>query len=165
MNNQVKIALAVAGVGIVGLIGIGRSSFAQTAVQSPVAVLQQQKQAVEPLTGDGDGETNDDAKDKQESTKLQSLAKITPQQATQAAEAAQGGKSSSVKLENENGNVVYSVVIGKAEVTVDAGNGRVLATETNQENGKEGAEQNHPKSSIQASADFGDGDGEKNDDG
>ncbi len=165
MNNQVKIALAVAGVGIVGLTAIGHSSFAQTAVQSPVAVLQHQKQAVEPAKGDGDGETNDDAKEQKESAQLQKLAKITPQQATQAAEAAQGGKASSVKLENENGNVVYSVVIAKAEVTVDAGNGRILATETNQQKGKEGAEQNRPKSSIQASADLGDGDGETNDDG
>lgn len=165
MNNQVKIALAVAGVGIVGLTAIGRASFAQTAVQSPVAVLQQQKQAVEPLTGDGDGETNDDAKDKQESTKLQSLAKITPQQARTAAEAAQGGKASSVKLENENGNVVYSVVIGKAEVIVDAGNARILSTENSQQGGKEGSEQNSPKSSIQSSAGIGDGDGETNDDG
>ena len=165
MNNKVKIALAAAGVGIVGLIGIGRASFAQTAVQSPIAVLQQQKQAVEPAGGDGDGETNDDAQEKQESTKLQKLAKITPQQAQQAAEAAQGGKASSVKLENEHGNVVYSVVIGKAEVTVDAGNGRILSTENSQQGGKEGGEQNSPKSSIQSSADIGDGDGEKNDDG
>ena len=165
MNNKVKIALAAAGVGIVGLIGIGSSSFAQTAVQSPVAVLQQQKQVVEPAGGDGDGEKNDDAKEQQELAKLQKLVKITPQQATQAAETAQGGKASSVRLENENGNVVYSVVIGKAEVTVDAGNGRILSTNSNQENGKEGAEQKQPKSSIQASADLGDGDGEKNDDG
>ncbi len=163
MNNKLKIALAVAGVGIVGLIGIGRSSFAQTAVQSPVAVLQQPKQAVEPAGGDG--ETNDNAKEQQESAQLQKLAKITPQQATQAAEAAQGGKATSVKLENENGNVVYSVVIGKAEVSVDAGNGRILSTNSDREHGKEGTEQNQPKSSIQASADLGDGDGEKHDDG
>jgi uncharacterized membrane protein YkoI len=163
MNNKVKIALAVAGVTIVGLVGIGRSSFAQTAIQSPAAVLQQQKQAVELAGGDGDGETNDDAKEKQESTKLQSLAKITPQQAQQAAEAAQGGKASSVKLENENGNVVYSVVIGKTEVTVDAGNGRILSTENSQKGGKESSEQNSPKSSVQSSA--GISDGEKNDDG
>ena len=89
MNNKVKIALAAAGVGIVGLIGIGHSSFAQSAVQSPVAVLQQQKQVVEPAEGDGDGEENDDAKEQQESAKLQKLAKITPQQAQQAAETAQ----------------------------------------------------------------------------
>ena len=163
MNNKVKIALA--GVAIVGLVGIGRSSFAQTAIQSPVAVLQQQKQAVELARGDGDGETNDDAKEKQDSTKLQSLSKITPQQAQQAAEAAQGGKASSVKLENENGNVVYSVVIGKTEVTVDAGNGRILSTENSQKGGNESSEQNSLKSSVQSSVGIGDGDGEKNDDG
>ncbi len=148
MNNKVKIALTVAGVAIVGLIGIERSSFAQTAIQSPIAVLEQQKQAVESAGGDGDGETNDDAKEKQESAKLQSLAKITPQQAQQAAEAAQGGKASSVKLENENGNVVYSVVIGKAEVTVDAGNGQVLYAEAIE---TEGEKDNNDDKKLDAS--------------
>ena len=161
MNNKLKIALAVTGVGIVGLLGIGRSSFAQTSVHSPIAVLQA---TAEPATGDGDGETNDDAKEQQESTKLQSLAKITAQQARTVAEAAQGVQATSVKLENENGNIVYSVAIGGSEVTVDAGNGRILAT-TNSQNGKEGAEQNMPKSSIQAAADVGDGDGETNNNG
>ena len=159
MNNKVKIALAVAGVGIVGLIGISHSSFAQSAVHSRVAVFQPQKQIIEPVGGNGDGEKNDDLQEQQESAKLQKLAKITLQQATQAAETAQGGKANSVKLENENGNVVYSVAIGKAEVTVDAGNGRILSTNS------EGTEQNQPKSSIQASADLSDGDGEKHDDG
>ena len=140
MNNQVKIALA--GIGIVGLIGIGHSSFAQTAVHSPVAVLQQQKQVVEPAGGDGDGEKNDDLKEQQESAKLQKLAKITPQQATQAAETAQGGKASSVNLEKEDGKVVYTVLIGKAEVTVDAINGQVISTETSQEADKKWSEKN-----------------------
>ncbi len=165
MNNKLKIALATAGVGIVCLTAIGRTSFAQPSVQSPIAILQQQKQAVEPAGGDGDGEKNDDVKEQQESVKLQKLAKITPQQAQQAAEVAQGGKASNVKLENENGSVVYAVVIGNTEVKVDAGNGRVLYTESNQENGKEGAERDRPKSSIQASADVGDGDGQTNNDG
>lgn len=35
---------------------------------------------------DGDGETNDDQQEQQEQAKLQSLAKITPEQAQQAAE-------------------------------------------------------------------------------
>jgi uncharacterized membrane protein YkoI len=95
--------------------------------------------------GDGDGETNDDAKEKQESTKLQRLAKITPRAAQQAAEVKQGGKASSVKLENENGSVVYSVVIDRTEVIVDAGNGRILSTENSRQKGKEGGEQNSPK--------------------
>lgn len=118
---------------------------------------------------EGDGETNDDAKEQareqQESTKLQSLAKITPQQAKQAAEAAQGGQASSVKLENEDGNLVYAVLIGQKEVKVDAGNGRVLYTEARNHEDKT-TEASHPKSSIQvAEPPGGDGDGETNDDG
>ena len=58
---------------------------------------------------------------------MQSLAKITPQQAKQAAETIQGGKASRVKLEDENGNLVYAVTIGQQELLVDAGNGRVLS--------------------------------------
>lgn len=97
---------------------------------------------------DGDGEANDSAEEKQEDAKLQSLAKITAQQAKQAAETSVGGTASSVKLEDENGSLVYAVVIGKQEVKVDAGNGKVLYTENpNQEN--ESNEASLPKSSIQ----------------
>ncbi len=118
---------------------------------------------------DRDKETNDGGKeaavDSKESAKLQALAKITPQQAQQAAESAQGGQAKNVKLESENGNLVYAVEIGNQEVTVDAGNGKVLSTETaNQEN--KANEANHSRSSIQVSeAPGGDGDGETNDDG
>ena len=66
MNNKVKIILTAASFGIVVLIGIDRSSFAQSATQSPVAVLQQLKQVVKPQIGDSDGEMNDDVQDKQE---------------------------------------------------------------------------------------------------
>ena len=131
MNNKLKIALVATGVGIVGLIAIDRASFAQPSTQNSVAILQQQKQAIEADVGDGDGEINDDFKEQQESTKLQRLAKITPQQAQQSAEVKQGGKASSVKLENENGSLVYAVVIDRTEVSVDADNGRILSTENN----------------------------------
>lgn len=99
---------------------------------------------------DGDGETNDDQQEQQEQAKLQSLAKITPEQAQQAAEThvGNGAKASRVKLENENGNLVYAVEIGQQEVKVDAGNGNVLYTENaNQENNEN--EASRPKSSIQ----------------
>ncbi|MBW4622330.1 MAG: PepSY domain-containing protein [Cyanosarcina radialis HA8281-LM2] len=114
---------------------------------------------------DRDRETNDDAEERQESAKLRTLAKITPQQAQQAAEAAKGGRASSVKLENEDGNLVYAVVIGEQEVKVDAGNGRVLYTEAlNGDDEKN--EASRPRSSIQvAEPSGGDGDGETNDDG
>nr|WP_228042562.1 MULTISPECIES: PepSY domain-containing protein [unclassified Tychonema] len=115
-----------------------------------------------PEASDGDGETNDDAEEKQESSRLQSLAKITPQQAKAAAEAAKGGTASRVKLENEDGNVVYSVAIGQQEVSVDAGNGKILQTQSLKAEGKESVS---PRSSVQFSeAAGGDGDGETNDD-
>ncbi len=109
-----------------------------------------------------DGETNDGANEEQEDAKLQSLAKITAKQAKQAAETSVGGQASNVKLENENGNLVYAVVIGKKEVKVDAGNGKVLYTENGEENEKN--EASRPKSSIQV-ANNDSSDKETNDDG
>lgn len=85
--------------------------------------------------------------DAQEEAQLRSLAKITPQQASQAAQAAVPGTVTSVKLEDEDGSLVYAVVIGQTEVKVDAGNGQVLhqeAADTGNENGgneQEGSEQ------------------------
>ncbi len=73
-----------------------------------------------------------------ESTRLQSLAKITPEQAKSAALAQVSGTVKKVELENEDGNVVYGVEIqtadGDREVKVDASNGQVLHTETSVEN-------------------------------
>ncbi len=99
-----------------------------------------------------DRETNDDAKelaeDQQESAKLQSLAKITPQQAQQAAEGTQGGQARSVKIESDDGNLVYAVVIGQNEVKVDAGNGRILYSEVLDYEDKK-TDASRPRSSIQ----------------
>jgi uncharacterized membrane protein YkoI len=39
------------------------------------------------------------------------------------------GTVASVKLENENGSLVYAVVIGQTEVKMDAGNGRIMRQE------------------------------------
>ncbi|MFN6536567.1 MAG: PepSY domain-containing protein [Nostoc sp. EkiNYC01] len=111
---------------------------------------------------DGDGETNDDAQEQQEAAKLQPLAKITAQQAQQAAETSVGGKAKSVKLENEDGNLVYAVEIGQQDVKVDAGNGKVLYAENgNQQDEKN--EATRPKSSIQVK-ETSDGDRQTNDD-
>lgn len=112
---------------------------------------------------DGDGETNDDIEEQQEAAKLQFLAKITPQQAQKAAETAHGGTASRVKLESEDGNLVYSVKIAQQEVKVDAGNGRVLYTENANHEDKK-SEASRPRSRIQVT-DTSDGDGETNDDG
>jgi uncharacterized membrane protein YkoI len=156
MKISPRILAASAAIGIVSLAGLGSLAYANQG-RSVAASFQNVKLAE---VSDGDGETNDDAQDKQESAKLQSLAKITAPQAQLAAEADSGGRASSVKLENENGNLLYTVTIGQKEVKVDAGNGRVLYTEAIN---SEDDQTKHPNSSIRV-ADQGDGDGETNDD-
>jgi hypothetical protein len=124
----------------IGTIGLGSLAYAQ---QGQSATRFQRIQLAE--VSDGDGEANDVAEEQQESVKLQSLAKVTAQQAQRSAEASLGSQASSVKLENEDGNVVYAVTIGQKEVKVDAGNGRVLYIEAIN---TEDATVAHPRSSI-----------------
>jgi|UPI000584EFAD hypothetical protein len=150
MKTPKKIIIATAIVGSFGFGGLAPNVYAAQP-ESSILVAQDR---------DRDSEAKEDEKEQQEEAQLQSLAKITAQQAIQAAETAKGGKASSVELENENGNLVYEVTIGQTEVYVDAGNGTVLYTEDkNQEN--EQSEASRPKSSIQVP----DNDGEANDDG
>ncbi len=149
---------------LVGLVGIG--SLAKAARAIPIQANQPSAiEVVDRETSEAreTGESKDDQMDATQSAKLRALAKITPQQAQQAAEAAVTGKATSVNLENENGSLVYSVAIAQKEVKVDAGNGRVLYTDSLN---NEGNESNHVRSSIQVSeTGMGDGDGETNDDG
>ncbi|ARV57687.1 peptidase [Nostocales cyanobacterium HT-58-2] len=163
MKTLTKMILAAAFFGTVGIAGLARVVGAKQP-QSSVAIVRQHHSTIQVAeASDGDGETNDDAQEQQEATKLQTLAKITAQQAQQAVETSVGGKASSVKLENEDGNLVYAVKIGQQDVEVDAGNGKVLYTEnTNQQDEKN--EATRPKSSIQVT-EVSDGDGETNDDG
>ncbi|MEH1945587.1 MAG: PepSY domain-containing protein [Nostoc sp.] len=159
MKTSTKIILAAAFVGTLGFAGLSRVVSAKQP-QSFVAIARQHHSAIQVAeASDGDGETNDDA---QEAAKLQPLAKITAQQVQQAVEASVGGKAKSVKLENEDGNLIYAVEIGQQEVTVDAGNGKVLYVENaNQQDEKN--EATRPKSSIQVK-ETSDGDRETNDD-
>ena len=68
-----------------------------------------------------------------EQSQIAGLATITADDASRAALAAQPGTVTDVQLENENGNLVYSVLVdtgnGSVDVKVDAGNGTVLTTE------------------------------------
>lgn len=113
--------------------------------QQPMANKTQLAQAE---ASNNDEEVPDHLEDQQEAAKLQGLAKTTPQQAKQAAEAAQGATASRITLDNDDGNLVYEVIIGQTEVVVDAGNGKVLYTENvNQED--EANEATRPRSSIQ----------------
>jgi uncharacterized membrane protein YkoI len=163
MKSSTKIILTAAFVSTLGFAGLSRVVSAKQP-QFPVAIARQHHSGTQiAQASDGKGETNDDAQEQQEAAKLQPLAKITAQQAQQAAEASVGGKASSVKLENDDGNLVYAVEIGQQEVKVDAGNGKVLYTENaNQQDEKN--EAMNPKSSIQVQ-EAGNGDRETNDDG
>lgn len=82
----------------------------------------------------------DDSKevsDSQESTQLNSLAKITAEDAKRIAISAVDintvGEITDIQIENENGNVVYAVEFTKngveTDVKIDAGNGNVLKIE------------------------------------
>lgn len=172
MKTSKTIAITAALLGVVGFSGLMRSVYArspQVAIITHHSSLvaeasdgdgeandateapENHKYAQAPATSeasDGDGEVNDDIEEQQEQSKLQPLAKITPMQAQQAAETAIGSKASKVQLENEDGSLVYSVTIGQKEVAVDAGNGKVLYAENNNQNGEKEAA-SRPKSSIQ----------------
>ena len=74
---------------------------------------------------------NSNLSEVQEEAMLKNLAKITPDNASRAALAKVNGTVLRVSLENENGYLVYSVIIKASngtifDVKVDAGNGKVL---------------------------------------
>lgn len=74
-----------------------------------------------------------------ESAQLLALAKISSEQARAAALARVPGTVLDSELDNENGNVVYSVEVRKADrsvvdIKVDAGTGQVLHIETDEDN-------------------------------
>lgn len=138
MKNPTRVILAAAFVSTLGVAGLARSVHAS----SSTVMLQTHSSTLM-------AQTAEETQDEQEGAKYQNLAKITPDQATKAAEATVKGKASSVELENEDGNLIYEVVIGKTEVAVDAGNGKVLYTEQVDQVEDEAAEASRPRSSIQ----------------
>lgn len=167
MKNSVKAVLTIGLLSAIATGGLAMAANAQR--QTPTATATSVARIAQMLNREANegpelGDSVDSAKEAREQAQYQSLAKITPQQAQQAAEAAQGGQASSVKLENEDGSLVYAVVIGQQEVKVDAGNGQVLYTEA-QNHEDRNTEASRPRSSIQVTeAPGGDGDGETNDD-
>lgn len=148
---------ALAGVGImIGAAGLASAATGGSSTTPPAA--EQAANATQPTTdgtdeADGGDEHGDEhgggadytssitvaddteaTSEADEQATLAGLAAISADDASAAALATQPGTVSSVTLENENGNVVYTVEIdtntGTVEVTIDAGNATVLATET-----------------------------------
>jgi uncharacterized membrane protein YkoI len=108
------------------------------ATQTPATVQQQDVQDPSYHGSITVDETKYDGKSEQDESKdLVGLAKITADQAKQAAEAKVGGAASSVELGSENGSLVYEVKIGDQEVKVDADNGAILKIEQD-DNEKDG---------------------------
>lgn len=161
MKTSVKL-LSLAIITTLGIGGVAKMVSAQP--QATVGAAAHPTSQAPKEASDGDGETNDDVQDPQESARLQALAKITGEQAQRLAEATIGKPADKVEIENDGGSLVYAVSFGRQDVKVDAGNGAILYTDN--QNDQEQAQAQHPRSSIQLSAtDAGDGDGETNDDG
>ena len=59
---------------------------------------------------------------------LLSQARISEQQATEAAQSAASGPLNEVDLEHYSGRLVFNVDVGAKDVKVDAGTGKVLGT-------------------------------------
>jgi uncharacterized membrane protein YkoI len=192
MKTSKTIAITAAMLGVLGFGGLMRTVYARSP-QAAVAIVPHHSKLIaeasdgdgeandeteppenhqysqSPATSepsDGDGGVKDDVEAQQEQAKLQPLAKITPLQAKKAAEATEGSKASDVQLENEDGNLVYTVTIKQKEIKVDAGNGKVLYAESDNQNDEKDAA-SRPKSSIQVpqteSGDRGREQGEMND--
>lgn len=149
MKTSTKFLLFSAFIGTLGLGGLVRTVYAKQSQPAVAIMPQPQNNAQIVEASDGDGEVADDAQEQQEAAQLQALAKITPQQAKQSAEAAQGGTASKIDLDNEDGNLVYEVTINQTDVIVDAGTGKVLYTENANQEDDPATEATRPRSSIQ----------------
>lgn len=128
-------------IGVGGLVGFAyaHSSTQQDSKQEDTSGNQDPSYKSSVTAPEQDGKSDAD-----QAAALQPLAKISPDQARDAALAAVPGTAGKVELENENGNVVYAVEItdgsgAKHDVKIDAGNGAVLHQETGDDGQESGA--------------------------
>lgn len=107
----------------IGALALGLLALAQTG-KGKVETQNPSYQGSIPVQEMGMGE-------KDEAQALQAMARITPEQAVRAAQQYLNTSASPAKvaLGNENGYLVWEVVIGGQEVKVDAGTGQVLHKE------------------------------------
>lgn len=114
----------ILGLGLMMVLGIGVVS--ASAVVNNENPLDYVASITVPDNADGAQEMSE----AQESAQLAPLAKITAEEAKTIAVGTVDGEIAKVELENENGNLVYSVEIAQnnkeLDVKIDAGNGNVL---------------------------------------
>ncbi|MEA5469322.1 PepSY domain-containing protein [Spirulina sp. 06S082] len=126
-----KKSLSLLSLGILSAIGLSSAVRGVYAHQNqrPIAHIPQSPDSILARDIEEEGEMNDDREEQQEEAQLQNLAKITPEQARQVAEAARGATATEVELDVEDGSLVYEVEFADAEVLVDAGNSQILKIE------------------------------------
>lgn len=150
-----KKIIAGAAAATVLTVGAGAALAAQQPQETTGAPAAQQQEQEPSFNGSvaapAETEANDATETSQsdaaEAKQLESLAKIDQAAAEKAALDAVPGEVQQTELDNENGSVVYSVEIlgqdGKfQEVVVDAGDGKILAQQAEEDEGQEGPEAN-----------------------
>ncbi len=163
LSKTMKAVLAAAAAAAVGVaVGAGgiASAVGNSSPSSPEADNVHEPAYTSSVTIDDDEENDNEA---DESAALAGLAKITADQARDAALAAvPDGTAGEVELENENGNVVYGVEVTDAsgaeyDVKVDAGNGTVLAQEADDDEEGEEADDDEGDEEADDEGDEGQG--------
>ncbi len=143
---------ALVGIGVlVGAAGIASAATGSGGNDAPAAATEQQGAGDDQQASFTSSITVDDgsepASEAAEQAQLEALVRITPDEASAAALAAQPGTATKVTLENVDGNVVYTVEVGSDsethDVTVDAGNGHVLHSEVDKADTDDGDGEGH----------------------
>lgn len=104
-------------------VELGEHEVLVNADTSEIVLIENQRE-----TGD-----QDDIEEVDEALGWQEFATISIQEALEIAENHAGAEAHTAELSNEEGNLVYEVVIGLNAIYVDAGNGKVLLAETDGE--------------------------------
>jgi uncharacterized membrane protein YkoI len=138
------VVTAAAGAG--ALMGAAGLASAATNGTEPTTPAPQQQEAPDTETAPNYTssitvpDTTESTDETAEAAALKAMVTLTPEQATASATAAVPGTADEVQLENDGGNVVYDVEIatanGHVDVKVDPGNGKILAQETEQNDGE-----------------------------
>ncbi len=126
MKQHLK-TLVLGGTLVVGSLGT-MVALAQT---SGGAATQTQGQTQQPASTGSISLPQENQGEDAEAAAYMSMAKVTLGQAVKAAQTSLGVTTapSSAQLGNENGSLVWEVVIGQQSVAVDAGNAKVLQTQ------------------------------------
>ena len=134
MKNNLKTSLMIATAAIAIGAPLTGYAYAQSNATQQVQTRQKSEKADTDIKGSIQVPTEKqgvELTDTEEQAQYQKLAKITAEQAKQAAGTVVKGTVDKVELDEEDGFLVYEVKIGNTEVLVDAGNGAILEQEVN----------------------------------